>query len=399
MIKAVDLDVLTSRAPTTSKQHKVQIRSVVDANRTVIDEIHKAAARKHLAHPLTDGITGEDAMLTPGQSAVKGSENPELLKINLLATQILDRAATLILVDAALASADKDGERLVASIDTLHRICHHMCESRILLSQNYSRSIADRTIKVLLGILQQPEISLSEQQLVKLGELASNFEADFQVIDLSFTVTSFKDVVQRNYTDDGNGSGQLRDPRTGKIVPGVASRKEILAFGEKLYATAQEEINRSAFELKHFKTFNELKTHSESPKYALLIGMFPEVFGAYCGKEILLLRVAALRTAIAVELYYHKENKWPQQLTDLETSQTESLPEDRFAEQWLGYRLNVLGKPMIFSCGPDRDHEPSPTEFIASSSWLRGWHAQLMLGTTPQNGDWLLWQKSVDPQK
>ena len=369
-----------------------ELRDRLKTHRDAISQIYHAASREHLAFPLTDGISEADSKLQPFPITVKSSPNPRLMALNLIAPQSLDRASRFVLADAAVALADGDGERFVEAVSTLLRIAEHINESGFLVTENLGRSVASQTVDLTLEILQAPKVRMDRASLEKLSKLFADFAAGNDRIKLEGSHLVFRDIVQRHYTDDGKGSGLFRDPKTGKTNRFAASRKEIRSAGEKLYQDAEKELMKPARDLKAFQTLRELKRLSQDNRFVLLQSTFPDVFTAYCRKEILQLRISAIRVAIALELYFHDNGKWPDDLSQLKAGYLKHPPLDRFRAEPLGYRLD--GEfPALYSVGPDGDQDSRGRETRRTSSWVRSWHSSIMSQTEPKNGDWLLWKK------
>ncbi len=371
-----------------------QIRDYLESNRKAIAKLHQATKLRALGYPLSDGIPMADSQFIPGGRAIPGSANPPLMDLKLLAPQLLAEAAKVLLAEAALAQHEQDHDQFEQSVVALFGLAEHISEHDMLITENLARSVVQLTITLIRDGLEDPNFELEVDQLATISKLLDSYAKAHQEIGLDGALLLFRDIVQRHYTDDGAGDGVFRDPETGRTNRLIASRREMLDRAEELYAAAKDELAQPARKVTKFAILPELIQLDESQKYHLLSATFPNVFSSYCDKEIVLLQIAGIRTAIAIELYRRKNGEWPKDLPMVSPQFIDELPIDRFFDSPLQYRIRDR-RPMLYSIGPNRRDGDGKVVSSDPAEWKLTWHQSLMQGTPARNEDWILWQQRL----
>jgi hypothetical protein len=262
------------------------------------------------------------------------------------------------------------------------------------------------------ALLDAPEL-LQDQQLQRLAHQMAKPSTTPELIGLHSERMMFHDIVQRMYTDDGDGDGRLTpqayrilgaDAGTGGAVPPIAqltmpvltaSRKEILSHYDAMIDQAEALLAQPRRDADWRPYYQQVEQWHDSPlslmRYGLLSMFVPALSKAHDQTERYLARRDAVLTALALELYRRQTGSYPQSLEELSPALLPSVPVDRITGDPLRYRL-VDGQPLLYSVGANRvddggvpalDHAGHPRVTIASR-W----------DIAPENapaGDWVLY--------
>jgi hypothetical protein len=240
---------------------------------------------------------------------------------------------------------------------------------------------------------------------------------------------AFLDLVQRLYSDDGQGDGRLTaegirwieqlmhvlgpSPQDEGSLSGlqqpigrgllalgmpavnifVASRAEIVAKNDALWRAAERNAARPLWETADSESM-ELLVHQlerDRFRYAPLALMFPAVHVARNTLE----RAQGFRDGaligLALELYHRENDRWPESLEELAPRYLPTLPVDRIHGGLLEYRVGD-DRPLIYSLGVDGDDDGG-----ALPSSCRGDKTHFVVGPPGEqqadaaDGDWVLW--------
>jgi hypothetical protein len=247
---------------------------------------------------------------------------------------------------------------------------------------------------------------MTDDQLRHLAHRLTAFDAKAAIIaGLRGERAFFSDVVQRVYTDDGNGNGRLTadglaalnslqsqvgaepTPETRLFGPIAAT---ILADRKSMLREFNQRFDMlTAGDLQHYdevETFDGLDRYRYWPIRLMLPAWSSSIGRA---RRTAQWRDAIL-TAIALELYHRHHAVYPDSLTELVPDLLPTIPVDMFSNQPVRYVLRD-GRPLLYSVGTNGiddggtlgTSKPDPNHGAATSRYA--------------DGDWILYPRPHDP--
>ncbi len=340
------------------------------------------------------------------------SENRPVIALDLSGMDVLRKLARLLVIDARKTAADGDGTKAMQDIRSLLGVSAQVFQPQSsLVEQLVAISIFRQATDTIGDILDKHAAAWNDAQLRDLAhDLAAYCGGNIR-IDFDAEQTLFLDLVQRIYSDDGQGDGRVtpeglrmlsslgRDYTV--VAPGVAAlvadRAETEKFYRELIEEGQfvrqgppwtwnsEEIRRAD------QRFDAAATGPRARmKYMLPLQLMPSIFAAIEASEAAITYRDAIETAIALELYRRRNGAWPERLDQLVPALLPAPPLDRYTGQPLHYIL-VEDHPKLYSVGCDRDDDggrpANPPEQTFSDP----------LRPAGRDGDWILWAPGETP--
>lgn len=394
-------------------------------------QLYHAAARKpHLGrvHGVVNDLEPDGAK---GNSATSVEENPMFIKVLLPELSHFRKAAKLLTIDAQVAAAASDAARACQDVETICGIVEHVSETPFVISDLVSLAIISLNVDTINVILLDQPSLFSDQQLARLSHRLGGIGGGGP-LRVSFAAERwfFEDMIQRLYTNDGQGNGHLtaespemlaslygcEDPSFGALIGGsggsllgrpllgalVAGRREMLRrYDELMSATEAEALvpmwqrAGSAVDLEIDRLCNRASA-LEKLRYLPVAIVMPALSRASMLAERATQERDAALVVLACELYRRHNSDWPASLGDLTPRYLPAVPVDRFDGQPLRYRL-VDGQPVIYSIGADCDDDGGRVPDTEGGRWrVREWH-YVPYREEPLNddqipdGDWVLW--------
>jgi hypothetical protein len=324
----------------------------------------------------------------------------------------------LLAADAQLAAQGGVPERAkadyIAILDEARQVNQHPVLVSSLVAIGLQRYALERIGQTLR---QRPDLWDDEQLL----ELAHRIAVTDAQIDLTGERWGLLDVLQRSYGGDGrlasegakvlwmastlgaggpDESGRFRflqqDAANALIGPiaaiTIASRREITAEAERLWALAESELDQPLWKLPvmHYDTELRRLVDRNPVRYLPLGALISPLDRARLARLLLLAKRDGLLLGIALELYRRDHDQYPQTLDTLTPRYIPELPVDPLTGRTLQYRLTDDG-PVIYSVGGDLDDDGGrhPTSRGGRDEPLRAFTL-----TDPADGDVILWPPS-----
>lgn len=394
----------------------------------VLGLARRAAARPHLGIPLTiddDAMRRHVAMLSrKPQSSIPPSDPVSEDQLfgwgrELGVTQV--RPLTrLLLADAQLAAMETDPRRAQSDLFALIDIASQYRESPMFIADMLSLDVliaVSRTIGELLTA--SPEV-FSDAQLSGLAHRLSDCSGGGPIrLRYETHRPYFEDMMQRLYTDDGNGDGRLTNAgmsllrRLGPEVPTlskdggagsldwlkaplaaqlIGGRREVAQEFERQLAQIQREAAQPMWEWKMVpgNAFEQqVADEAYYRKYMPLYVLLPAVGRAATQAEVAMMRRDATLTVIALELFRRRYGAYPQTLDQLVPEMMPSVPIDRFDGRPMRYQLSDAG-PLLYSIGSDCIDDggaAAETEYQRLHVPRYTWK----IPSPPMHADWILW--------
>lgn len=218
----------------------------------------------------------------------------------------------------------------------------------------------------------------SDAQLAALAHELARPRVAGDIIDLRAQRIFFYDVVQRTYTDDGDGDGRITSrfdfylntrsipwPDSQQVFTAgatavIASRREVLREWDDIMDQFQAELQRNARDVGPGSLTERIIRLKQSPltcwRYLPIAVLAPRPDVIHWFAERYLARRDAIEVAIALELYRRQHQSYPQQLAELVPNYLPAVPVDPIVGDPLHYRV-ANGQPLIYSVGFDRDDD------------------------------------------
>lgn len=254
----------------------------------------------------------------------------------------------------------------------------------------------------------------------------------------------FYDIVQRSYTDDGDGDGRLtpagvqfltgafaqmgnrlvsaNDRDTGgdhnaafdaaTLATGplaitlTATRKQLVSEYDRLMDMYDVALRRPLRDVDPAVTAErqviELRRSlATSLRYAIISNTVPALSRSQLIAERCLGVREGAMTGIALELYRREHGRYPDRLDELSPRWLPKVFADRIDGTPVRYRLQD-GRPLIYSVGVDRDDDGGRPALLRggtrSSQLPNVWVAAEWNGAKDVDGDWILYPQSLfDP--
>jgi hypothetical protein len=403
----------------------------IDQCRASLDLIRAAAAKPELGAMLSDGsdiemyeksfwLAGQPKPTEPPQPA---SANPRVISILLPHLGQMRSYARHLKLDLDFSAKTGDSKRALDDLQAMHRMSRQLMGRGVLISELVAiaiSSFADQSIRELLTT--NPSL-LTDAQLASLAHVIS---APPTPIRVSFDVERYfmDDVLQRCFTDDGNGDGHLtaagvremmamsgsdrvemNEPLIQKAATPVyclisASRRELHDVYYGLIDRAQSQAALHPWERPEsdptIDYVNRIESNAIQRARHLFVSMLIPAFNkaVHSADQCEQTRGATL-VAIALELHRRRTGSFPATLRDIPTTILPAIPPDIFDGRPLRYVVEN-GQPVVYSIGTDRidDGGRAPK---SSGAFLGQWKSKAAVAealrehnTDGISGDWIL---------
>lgn len=392
--KGIDLHQLAS-----DSHDWALVVSHLERSQESLSLVYQGASRPHLGFIYRDpsnrewlesrhGKGSAEAQLASTHGAISGVLMPQV--------HDLYRLHRLLRIEAAVAGRSQDRGRWLRATMALQLLGNQIEEEAIgaihLVSFNVVKTDWNQ-IRQTLG--SHPEM-LTDRDLQNLAHEVAAFRGGGRLTMENFNHMFFEDLLQRFYTDDGQGDGRLNllNFAPENLASGVstkqdvsklrqslsvastlqgaafssisASRKEMRQALREIEALEDEEMSKPLWE-RSFDQPSPLKRSLtkwqssllESVLYAPVLKVFAPFFKSSddwhpsrAAEYVTLHRDATLAT-IALTAYHRRHGSWPASLDQLSPEFLPAVPVDRFDGKPLKYKV-VDGQPLLYSVGRNR---------------------------------------------
>jgi hypothetical protein len=328
----------------------------------------------------------------------------------------------------------------VRDLEAIIGIARHVRETPILINDLVSLAILQMAFERVMEAVPARQGKGFDHELDGLAAALDGIEGELVRTRLHGERYGFEDIIQRMYTDDGEGDGRItpkglhflddvigltrsvtvgqgpvRQPSWQEAIATVqpvrglliAGRKEMLAEHDRLMTLAETDAVTPLWLRGEPVCDQQLSQWMASPtdriRYLPIVLLMPALGKASVQGELVRQSLDATRTAVALERFRRQHGEWPQTLNELVPSFLNEVPKDRFDGQPLKYRVGD-GGPVLYSVGADRvDNNGVPStdgnaarRFISTEAIANMQKA----GGTIQGlaaGDWVLYPPLVEP--
>jgi hypothetical protein len=339
--------------------------------------------------------------------------------------QVLRKAARIFVVDTRIAVFEQDADRAVQDIETMLGLARHAAEGPVLVCSLVGYAIAGIAFDQIEEILTGNPGFFNDQQLARIQQAVTDAEIR-QWLRYEGERYMVADMIQRVYTDDGEGDGRItpeglkilvamnmwmqtdrpdfNDSRLSNLAQSVigpasllvaASRKEVTDRAGEILDALMADADRPYWQAKHPDV--EEMLGDDRMKYALLHALLPAAQQVRSAMDRIAGRKEGVIGALALYRQHLSTGKWPESWDAVPRKVLAQPPVDQFNGQPLRFRI-VDDQPRIFSTGEDRDydggkdlvhlHNGRPVEYVDRTPIYFG----------PPNpdpsrfdGDWIVW--------
>ena len=367
-----------------------------------LDSLYEGTSKEGSGFLLSGQVSDADKALWPLAYATQSAQQPsDGFVIAILLPQLapLRQMAQLLSIDAKVAASEGDAERCLQDIESMLSLGTHVREHPLLISDLVSHSVYSMAFATIGQVMEHEPMLFSSEQFATLEHDLTMLENHLS-IRLDGERYFMLDLLQRIYTDDGNGDGSLV---SSNVVQSLGLTQTVSLAGTNIalappFFTPLADIfyaSRKEMEVEYQKRMDVIQDNSGIPLFELKekpnlwattwTQRAPTVFEPYFLLDLLLPALdsailqaeytRATRDATLAILYavqFHNENgAWPGDLTNAGV-----------LDAWSGKPLlikEVDGFPVLYSVGFDQDDDGGLFD-----SRARVWNMSA-------DGDWIIW--------
>ena len=196
-------------------------RAWLQAQRAPLASMREATRKPILGFPVgvptSDAdarLFGKDQAQTSTTTSQESNDQFPMLELRLPYLTNLRMAARMLAVDMLAAAEEGDGERATRDAEAVIALSVLAQEGRVLVGDFVGMAIRRMALERMTAVLEWKPALLSDSQLARMQVAAMSVPAALQHLNLDTERIHFDDVVQRMYTDDGNGDGLFRPTNT-----------------------------------------------------------------------------------------------------------------------------------------------------------------------------------------
>jgi len=339
----------------------------------------------------------------------------------------LNTAIQLFTVDLRIAISENDAERAVQDVETMLGIARHAAELPFMVCSLYGYRFSEDAFSAIESTLIEHPKFFDDQQLARIQAAVAG--ADFQTwFDLSGDRLGTHDLIQRVFTDDGNGDGhmtrigiEILESLVGEIAPEdsaeatdygasqrsmktwvnellkptsylvSATRKETVEAVDTLFERLQRRSKKSFWESRGDTLDEQIKRAESELNFAFVCNsdQAENVMFRIKGRQ------EAVRGAIALIRFHRASGQWPQSWSEIPEEILKSVPLDQLTGEGLKFKI-TKEQPVVYSLGNDRDDDGGHR--LSEASRQGNWDRFTLSKSVDKNtdGDWILWPHVAD---
>jgi len=391
------------------------VRADLESMRPVVDALRELRRRPVFGLRVTPDVWSEPRLRTFFE--ISGTVFPDSAPVlsgaligSLLPHLSAVRAgAKLVCADAALAAHDGRADDFVADIEAGWAMAGHAGETGFLISVLVEYGIRDQVIKTVVSAIENHGEILTDAHLARLDELVREVNPVASLVRaIESERASMHDLVQRCYSDDGNGDGVLLFHAYEQVLRGLTQfngvgeaeaqqalrhafgflggpaaaaampgRREVLAeydaHVDRLIAAARSSV-RSESMAAALACDEQIAPRGEGSLLRTIVDVVaPGIGRAICHSWGMRCRIESAQAAIGIERFRRVNGRFPATLDELSGFVGRDLGASSDARVPWKYAL-VDGRPLIYDFGvdglDDRAHtplEPRPFDEAAAA--------------------------------
>lgn len=359
-----------------------ELCALVSERQPEIAALQRASAMPglgYIAGPVVDEADAKALGLTPPDGP-QGKHDPiadAMVRVLIPHLGGMRRVSAWLAADARVAAEAGDGRRVVRGIAAIVRLAGQVQENRLIISQLVSLAILDLASQETRRCIERAPGAFTDADLRDIAHALAGAPADL-ALDISVESTMIRDLIQRVYSDDGNGGGRLT-PAWARVYPEVVDVSSVRgvsamdgAVGPIAMALAP---NRREIEALAARVFDRMQVIAREPiapdkstdeafekmlrgssAGAILGTIMPAMTQAVRNAHDSAMRLDAAKVAVALEAHRRATGAYPATLDELIPRSLPAPPIDRYDGKRLRYALRD-GRPVIYSVGGDRTDE------------------------------------------
>jgi hypothetical protein len=359
------------------------VASFVRRNQGALEKVRNASQRSILGYSLSDGEPYEDYRvrtrhLPPGAAEPRPPTSNPLLWCSMM-TPLLEVGvlSQSLASDAILSAGESDGERMTADLLAMMRLADHIGENPGPLVTSFAAMYFAEALRTWGHLMTAAPNMFDEPRLQALEAAARGFAGGKIEVRFDFARVAFHDVMQRVYTDDGNGNGYFYLPGFLELQPlfpfieaplkAIAvtapltkeryySRKESVAEFERLLQLAAADTARPIWKCVDWPHAQARDRLQADPRWRIVHLLTESYDDDHAHLERVVQQRDAVLAASAILRFQRRHGAWPTTLKRLIPEFLGSLPVDRCDGQSLLYRVTPAG-PLLYSVGTDGDDD------------------------------------------
>lgn len=399
--------------------------AVVDSVRPSVEKVKRATAMERSACIVTSKLDDPYAGAPQGDS-VDPNDNPIGLGVLLPQLSIYRSHARLLTFEMLRAAHEGRSADAAVTVEQMLSLGGHSTEDGTLIGQLVSLAVAQLTFDTLNAVVRDNPSLFTDAQLQRLahavasytprGGRAARSNGSAWTPDLWFERRSFEDLLQRFYTDDGDGDGRLCEgmfayfnefgvvePKAAKalsplLASVVAGRKETHDLYNRLMDRAEAENAKPRYLRDSGSLEREIDDATKGGlriRNSLVSLMVPAIGKIGASFDITHTLRDATAAGLAIELYRRHNGRYPGSWDELVPSMIPAAPVDPWSGRALGFKAGAKAdeRPLIYSIGADKKDDGGKinTPWDVISAWASP--------TVPtidgpiSTGDWVIWPK------
>jgi hypothetical protein len=363
------------------------------------------------------------------------ADNPVVVGVLLPHLGEMRRFAKWLRSDAHLAASRGDSKRFVADIRAILGIASQILDERFLISDLVGIAVAELGF-ITVASEGATEGLLNREELRDLAHLCSGFGGGWVSIDASTEVLVVEDILQRCFSDDGNGDGHfvggpllegmyqdfgVARPRLQKVITAarpvqsvlISSRAEIMELARAFVAAAA--VDDALPPWRHHERASDAayRKMMNSGVYAAVpflssLSMFEDggpIESACAARDVMETRRDVATAVLAIESFRLKTGAWPRSLVELVPAYLPRVPVDPFDGRPLRYIAPGSGSAgsMLYSVGVDQVDDGGTIPgtkaerfAVRNFQWFKVEPSKVFVygverRTVAPKGDWVLW--------
>ena len=376
-------------------------QSWIDRHQDTLQTIVSAASKQGEGFIISGKTAEEDKELWPEQFASEQLEPPhDGMLVSVLLPQLGHHRgmSRLLIFDAKVAAHEGEAERCKTDLMAVFKMARHVQEHPLLISDLVSHALINAALSTLSEILSYEPFLFSSDTLAEFSSLLQNLDSTLEV---RFEGERYfiLDLLQRMYTDDGNGDGSIVPSDGAEQLQALTRPSTVLANGflpaavaplqDIFQASRKELIDEYDRRLAQIDAFKGMQLYELNKNEFPPARFGPEHYNPITGRYFLLdLLMPALSNTVVLSRYtrghvdgilaiiyaieqFRSTGVWPTSLADAGLN-----------DEWSGEPLRITGgatHPVIYSIGADLDDDGGNHHREA-----KNWNSTV-------DGDWVIW--------
>ncbi|MBT4531302.1 MAG: hypothetical protein HOC27_08860 [Phycisphaerae bacterium] len=196
----------------------------LESHADTLQKTHIATSKDGFGFLISGRVREEDKELWPDEFASQGEEAHDGFMTSVLLPQLgfMRSTVRLLSIDAKDAAFRGDTARCLQDIESMLQIGSHVREHPLLMSDLVSLAIYNITLETIGKIVEHEPALFSNEQFAALELSLRSIEGNL-TIRFDGERYYMYDLLQRVYTDDGNGDGRIVPFDATRLIPFLES--------------------------------------------------------------------------------------------------------------------------------------------------------------------------------